>query len=79
MENSKKNTGVNLVEIGLQFGIIIALPLILFIGLGFWLDKKYGTVPLFIIIGLFLALAISAYGLYKRIREIFSELNIPKK
>lgn len=63
---------LNLLEIGLQFGLIIAIPLILFIGIGFVLDKKYDTVPLFILLGLFLALVISTFMLYKKIKEILN-------
>ncbi len=63
----------NLLELGIEFGLIIALPLIGLIGLGLWLDKKYGTVPLFILIGLFIALGVSSIMLYKRIQEILSD------
>lgn len=63
----------NLLELGIEFGLIIALPLIGLIILGLYLDKKYGTVPLFILIGLFVALGISSVMLYKRINQILSE------
>lgn len=62
----------NLLEVGLEFGFIIALPLIALIGTGLWLDKKYDTIPVFILIGLFLALGISTYMLYKRINEMLA-------
>ena len=61
---------INLLEIGLQFGLIIALPLIVLISIGLYLDKTYHTVPLFILIGMFLALGVSTYALYKKINEI---------
>ncbi|MFH0820653.1 MAG: AtpZ/AtpI family protein [Candidatus Peregrinibacteria bacterium] len=63
---------ISLLEIGLEFGMIIAIPLIALIGLGLYLDKKYGTVPLFILIGLFTALGISSIMLYKKINEILN-------
>ncbi len=62
----------NLLQAGLEFGLIIAIPLILLIGLGLWLDKKYDTIPVFILSGLFLALGISSYMLYKRINEMLN-------
>ena len=68
MESKK----LNLLEIGLQFGLIIAIPLILFIGIGLTLDKKYDTIPLFILLGLFLALTVSTVMLYKKIKEILN-------
>lgn len=70
LKTSKNPLGINLLELGLQFGLIIALPLILFIGIGLYLDKHYQTVPLFIILGLFIALGISTYALYKKINDI---------
>lgn len=66
---------VNILELGMQFGLIIAIPLLMLIGLGFYLDKKFGTVPLFILIGLFSALAISSTILYVEIKKINETLN----
>lgn len=66
---------VNLLELGIQFGLIIAIPLLMLIGLGFYLDKRFETVPLFILIGLFSALAISASILYVEIKKISESLN----
>lgn len=36
--------------LGLELGFAIALPLVLFLLLGVWADKKFGTMPLFVII-----------------------------
>lgn len=70
-----RKLGVNVLEIGLQFGVIIAVPLVLLICLGLYLDKTFNTIPLFILLGLFTALGISTYGLYRRISEIQDTLN----
>ena len=32
---------------------------------GLWLDGRFGTKPLFVIIGLILGLAVAAYGVYR--------------
>lgn len=61
---------LNLLEIGIEFGLIIGIPLVLFIGAGLWADKQLGTVPLFILVGLFAALALSTVMLYKKIKAI---------
>jgi len=36
--------------LGLELGLAIALPLIGFLLLGMWADKKFGTMPLFVVI-----------------------------
>lgn len=63
---------ISLLEIGIEFGLIIAIPLIAFIAFGFYLDKTFQTVPVFILAGMFLALFISAYILYQKIKQILS-------
>jgi ATP synthase protein I len=47
------------------FGWFIALAILLGVMVGIWLDNKLGTRPLFIIIGLFLGLAVAIYGAVK--------------
>jgi F0F1-type ATP synthase assembly protein I len=37
---------------------------------GLWLDKKYGTAPVFILIGVFLGFAASGYYFYQTIRKL---------
>ncbi len=68
---------VNWLELGVQFGLIIALPLISFLLLGLWLDRRLGTLPLFLFIGIVLASILSAVALKKLIKKITSEMNHP--
>jgi hypothetical protein len=58
-----------LMEIGLDFAVYLALPLIAFIYAGKWLDTKYHH-KFFVIIGLFVALALSWYLIYKKIKAV---------
>lgn len=37
---------------------------------GLWLDKRFGTAPLFILIGVFLGFASSGYYFYQTIRKL---------
>ncbi|HAU39863.1 MAG: hypothetical protein UV80_C0002G0092 [Candidatus Peregrinibacteria bacterium GW2011_GWF2_43_17] len=67
---------VNLLSLGTEFGVMIAVPILIFGGIGFYLDGKFGTEPLFILIGVGLSILASSLLLYKRIREIFLELGI---
>lgn len=52
--------------LGIDFAVILALPLLVFIYAGKWADSKYGT-KFFVIIGILLALALSTYMIYKKI------------
>lgn len=42
--------------LGLELGFMIALPIVGFMLLGLWLDKKIDTMPLFALIGLVIGL-----------------------
>lgn len=69
-EKAKKVAlGYMLFELGAQFAVIMALPLLAFIYLGKWLDAKYGS-KLFVVAGILLALALSSYLIYKKIDEV---------
>jgi len=58
-----------LINFGLEFAVYIALPLIVFIWLGKKADARMHT-KFMVIIGIFLALGLSSYLIYKKIREV---------
>jgi Putative F0F1-ATPase subunit Ca2+/Mg2+ transporter len=58
-----------LMGIGLDFALYLALPLLAFIYAGKWLDTKYNR-HFFVIIGIFIALALSWYLIFKKIKNI---------
>ena len=58
-----------LINFGLEFAVYIALPLIVFIWLGKKLDVRLHT-KFLVIIGIFLALGLSSYLIYKKIKEV---------
>lgn len=58
------------VRLAWSLGYIIALPAVLFGFGGAYLDKYFRTSPSFLLIGLALALGISAFGVYRRLKEI---------
>ncbi|MCG8605522.1 AtpZ/AtpI family protein [bacterium] len=62
-QNSQKGLkGVALyVDLGLRFAIAIALG----VGGGYWLDSKFDTVPLFLIIGLLLGATSGFLTIYR--------------
>jgi ATP synthase protein I len=49
--------------VGLQF----AVALVLFVLLGQWVDRKLGTAPVFLMLGVFVGGGAAFYSLYKRI------------
>lgn len=53
-----------------QLGFIIALPLVILVFLGHWLDVKLGFRASFIFPGMILALSISGYAIYQKIKSI---------
>jgi len=70
-EQDKKKTAAYymLFEMGIEFAVILALPLIAFILGGKWLDAKTNH-HFFVIIGILLALALSSYMIYRKIKEL---------
>ncbi len=50
-----------------QLGFIIAIPLVVFVFLGFLADKFFSTRPLFLIAGILVSIAITAYEVYRLI------------
>ena len=51
-------------------GIQFAVSLVLFIFLGSWLDKRYGTSPLFILIGVLAGGGGAFYSLYRKVSSV---------
>jgi predicted permease len=53
-----------------QLGFVIALPAAFFAYFGAILDKKYHTSPLFILVGIVIALTLSSIWVYKMVKRI---------
>ncbi|GAC1448601.1 MAG: hypothetical protein PVSMB4_05950 [Ktedonobacterales bacterium] len=48
-----------------QVGLTIVIPMLIGLGLGLFIDKKFNTVPIATLIGLLLGLAAGVYGVYR--------------
>jgi F0F1-type ATP synthase assembly protein I len=48
-------------------GLTLALAVLLFLGLGAWVDSKLGTSPLLLVLGAFIGAAAGFYSLYYHI------------
>ncbi len=63
-----------------DFGAAIAVPVVIFVLLGQFLDEKYQRRPLFIILGFIIAFLISAKIIYKKAKRYGQEYqNLDKK
>jgi hypothetical protein len=60
-----------LLELGIEFAVMIALPLIAFILAGQWLDRKLNT-HFIVIIGILSAIALSSYIISRKIKEVLN-------
>jgi ATP synthase protein I len=60
--------GVGKWAVALRFigvGWFIAISILLGVGGGLWLDNKFGTSPILVIVGLILGLIVAFYGVYR--------------
>lgn len=55
-------------------GLVIAIPTVLFALGGRWLDQKYGSSPIFLVVGLFLSVAVSGIAVAKMGKDIAKRL-----
>lgn len=62
-----------LVRSALQVGTSIVLPLLVFLGVGRWLDLQRGTSPLFLLVGLVLSFVITFAVLMRIVRTAARE------
>ena len=48
-------------SLGMGLGLAVAIPLVAFLLLGLFIDNKFNTLPLFLIIFILLSLGVAAY------------------
>ena len=61
----------HLQRLGVVTGITLS-NILVFGGIGYWLDKTYGTKPWILIAGLILAFPLSQFEIYKVMKEIMT-------
>jgi F0F1-type ATP synthase assembly protein I len=75
-DREKKGPGAGaLAGFGLQF----AVALLLFLYLGQWLDRKLGTAPVFLLIGVFVGAGGAFYSMYRKLMAMQAEEDRMKK
>lgn len=65
-QNTNKNFGYAL-SLGTQLGFMIALPLVICLVIGIFLDKKLDTFPIFLILSVFVGMALTIINIYKSV------------
>jgi hypothetical protein len=65
---------MSMISVGLDFALILALPLLGFIYLGRWMDARYET-KFFVVLALPLAIIVSSIGIYKQIKKLKKIIN----
>lgn len=60
---SRGVSGAEFAGVGVQF----AAAILLFLWLGQWVDRRFGTTPIFLIIGVFTGAGGGFYSMYRRL------------
>jgi Putative F0F1-ATPase subunit Ca2+/Mg2+ transporter len=69
----KKPNPYFLLSFASNLGFSMAIPLIIFIGGGIWLDNKFDISPLLTLIGAFLGIVSSGYSVYKSLKPYLNK------
>ena len=70
METSKNGKSFKALPLAFELGFTIALPLALFAFFGRLVDKAFSTTPLFLLSGIGIALAVTTYFIYKKVKSL---------
>ena len=68
MPQPKNFEKFQLFGLAMQLGFNLVVPLMLGVGGGVWLDKKFSTSPLFVLIGTFGGMILAGFMFYKEIK-----------
>ena len=70
LKTKERMNPLDYASLGILFGLILSLPLVLLIPLGVYVDKKIGSLPAFILVAFFISLVFSSLMLYRVISEL---------
>ena len=70
---SEKSNFYKTISLAWELGYTIAVPLVVFAFLGRFLDKKYESSPIVLLSGIFLAMMISGFLVFKKTKKIMEE------
>ncbi len=65
-QQQQKNIDIGYVmAMGMQLGLMIALPMVIAVALGIWVDKKLNTFPIFLIVAILAGMGLTVVNVYK--------------
>ena len=73
MKNSNKQDSWSAVGFAWELGYSISIPLVVFTLGGRLLDKKLGTSPWLLLVGLFVSIIVTFYIVYQKLMAIINE------
>lgn len=76
-EKDKKERVIFLQTLSLawELGYIIAIPLVILVAGGLFLDDKYDTSPIFLISGILLSILVSGILVFKKAKRILEDIS----
>ena len=79
-KNDKKNQETwSALSLAWQLGYTIAIPLIVLALVGRFLDKRFGTSPWLLLVGIFLSIIISTFSVYYKTVKILGGMGDKKE
>lgn len=57
-------------SLAFELGYIIAIPIVALGLLGRILDKKFDSSPVLLLVGIFLSIILSSFGIYRKVKKI---------
>ena len=74
-ERRERSTIAKFAGVGLQF----AVTLLICLWLGTWLDRKFGTAPVFLYVGVFLGAGAAFYRMYRQLMANLERVEAAKR
>ena len=73
MKNQKSDKSFSALGLAWELGYTIAVPIVVLALAGRYLDKKLGTSPWILLIGILLSIAVSSWAVYKKTLDIIGK------
>jgi ATP synthase protein I len=71
-KNKERENSWSALSLAWSLGYSIAVPLVALALLGRFLDKKMGTSPWFLLLGILISISVSSYMVYKKSVEVIN-------
>jgi F0F1-type ATP synthase assembly protein I len=72
-DKNKPDSSWSSLGLAWELGYMIAIPLILFALAGRFIDKKLGTSPFLLLLGILLSIGVTSWMVYRKTKEIIEK------